>query len=112
MARNIFDEEPEEIEILDEPVDIGLKGVRIMFVYNDSVIRKLFVIVERWNHRLSGKCKREYHKQFTEKERKKIAQVQTKLHRWYLVTGIPANGVTFHPGTMKLMIRAANFFAS
>lgn len=87
-------------------------SVKVVTRFGASYIRPLFVIVETYDHKSYGRGKREYLKQFTEAERKVISKWYGRLYDCYLRRGIPFSGVEMAPGTLALLQRAANFFAS
>lgn len=89
-----------------------VKGIKLQTIFGETYIKPLFVIVEMYDRKKYGKAKKEYEKEFTEKERRVIASYQTYLRRWYLQTGIPRKGVPMKLETYDLLVRAANFFGS
>lgn len=97
----------DEYDVLPDGVNI-----RVAVRFGPDYIKPLFVIVEMYDHKGYGRGKREYLKQFSDKERKVISAYYSKLYGWYLRTGIPRNGVEMKMSTYKLLCRAANFFAS
>ena len=87
-------------------------SITLMPVFGENYIKRLFVIVETYEHKNYGRGKREYMKQFTKSERKTISKYYAKIYRWYLVTGIPHNGVRMSLNTYELLCRASDFFAT
>lgn len=69
------------------------------------------VIVESWEKAKFGRGKREWEKQFNQAERRKIASYHGRFHRWHLVSGTPDH-VSLQLGTLRLLIRAVQFFAT
>lgn len=69
------------------------------------------VIVEGWDRAKDGSRKRRYNQEFSESERRYLADLYPHLYRWYLVTGTPKERV-FSPGDFQLLQRACNFFAT
>jgi hypothetical protein len=96
----------------DEPKPIKNDGVEFSIKFGQDYISPLFVIVECYDHKSYGRAKREYLKEFTKAERKIISKYYGKLYRWYLVTGLPIDGVAMKLETLNLLRRAANFFAT
>jgi hypothetical protein len=92
--------------------DYPVQGFSLKPVFGEEYIKPLFVIVECWDHRKTGRTGREYKSQFTDQERKKIARWHTHLYTFYLRTGIPISGVQMSMQTYGLLRRAADFFAS
>ena len=88
--------------------------VQVMIVLNHIKFKQLIpypVIVESWDKIKSGKPKREWLKQFTEEERKRIAYYYKKFYDWYLLTGAPMS-ISLKSKNITLLQRAVNFFAS
>lgn len=85
--------------------------IKVRTFFNGKVVKNWFVIVETWDHKRYGKGKREYLKEFTEKERAIIGRYHTLLYNWYLRTGTPRE-VCMSFATYNLMNQAANFFAT
>lgn len=96
----------------DNPPRLAPDRVRVSIKLGESYIRPLFVIVECYDHKKYGRGKREYMRQFSEKERKTISHWYGRLYDYYLRRGIPVDGVDMMPSTLELLRRAADFFAS
>jgi hypothetical protein len=59
------------------------------------------VVVEMWKHvEQSGSKRRLYTATFDETEREKIRRWYTNFYKWYLVTGVPHDGVVMSPCTL------------
>jgi len=101
-----------ETEEADDDYPIDENKIHIMFRFGSNYIKRLFVIVETYDHKGYGRGKREYLKQFSKKERNIISHYYGKIYRWYLVKGIPHQGVVMKPETYALLCRAADFFAT
>ena len=94
-----------------EKNEIEIRDFALVTVFGEKKLRPLFVITEMWKRKGYGRGKRAYLAEFTKAERKMIGAWQSKIYRWYLVTGIPRTGVRMSVGTYALLSRAANFFA-
>jgi len=69
------------------------------------------IVVMGLDKKLTGRVRKAYHAEFTEAERAVIARYNKRFRQWYLVTGSP-QVVHIRPGTLGLLQRAVNFFAS
>lgn len=63
----------------------------------------------RWN---TGKRKRLFAEQFTEKERYACSKIKQQAYIWALIKGVPANGIKMMPQTYELWQKFADFCAS
>jgi len=81
--------------------------------YADEINQKIPfpVIVERWEKKNFGQGKREYYKEFNDKERRTLAAYYPRFYKWYLVKGTPEK-CAFAMKNLELLNRAGNFFAS
>ncbi len=85
-----------------------------MPVFTGEQFKKIVVypvIVEAWDKKKNGRRKRQWLKDFTDAERKKIGTYYGRFYRWYLVTGTPKH-VMCQLNTIELLKKAVNFFAS
>lgn len=62
-----------------------------------------------WN---TGRRKRLMSQLFTESERRHIAEIRRQAHSWFLVKGVPNDGVKMTISTYKLWHKLADFCAS
>ena len=89
-------------------------GVKMMPVFSGDNFQSIIpfpVIVEMWEKKNSGRVKREWVKQFTENERKKLAYYYQRFYRWHLVTGTP-DKIVVKLSNIQLLQRACNFFGT
>lgn len=89
------------------PQAVQLRLTMTADAFEEQVAYK--VIVEMWSKRSYGKVRKAWLSQFDRKEREVIGRYQALFYKWYLVTGAPGH-VVVHVKTLKLLIRAANFF--
>jgi hypothetical protein len=88
--------------------------VRLIPSFSFVQFRKLVqyeILVECWKHKESGRGRREWLKQFEEKERRTIERYHRIAYKWYLVDG-PPKRVSMHINTLNLLRRAVAFFAT
>jgi hypothetical protein len=70
------------------------------------------VVVEMWKRLKDGSRRRQYLQTFNDIEREKINRWYTNFYKWYLVTGVPADGVVMSPRTLLwLREKVIPFFA-
>ncbi len=87
----------------------GLMPVMSGEMFNKQV--QYGIIVEMWSKTKFGRVKREFHKAFTEAERKKIGSYHGRFYRWMMVEGTPAR-VSMRLSTLNLLQRAVHFFST
>ena len=87
--------------------------------YERDEIARVFAygcVVEMWDHvvgrQASGSKKRKYHAAFTAAERKTIGLWHTRFHAWHCVSGPPKQLYFRKASTVRLLQRAAHFFAT
>ena len=96
----------------EEPTQL-IKGIGYTTYIGEHYIKPLFVIVEvRAGRGLGMSAKRELKEQFTEAERKVLANWYARLYAYCLRTGVPHNGVRMRISTYNLLRRFADFYAS
>ena len=95
-----------------EPLPPSGVAVLVRLRVGEEHIRPLFVIVEMYARKQYGRGRRAWENQFSQTERKIISRWYGRLYDYYLRTGMPRQGVEMMPGTLELLQRAANFFAS
>jgi len=95
----------------DDP-QVDFRGVKTVTVFGSDYIKRLFVIVETYDHKNYGRGKREFLAQFTPAERKLLSKWYLKIYAWYLRTGIPNTGVRMSVGTYNTLCKFADFFAT
>ena len=102
---------PDEFNMMD---GFDNKPMRLVPVFTGEEFIKVIcypVVVEAWDKKKSGRYKRQWLKEFTDAERKKIGSYHGRFYRWYLISGTPKH-VTCQLNTIELLKRAVNFFAS
>jgi hypothetical protein len=109
-GQNFFmdDEARAYVDGEDQEVD----DVKVVTVFGERKLKRLFVIVETYGHKKYGRGKREWLEQFTPAERKLVSSWYLKIYAWYLRTGIPRQGVQMSLSTYATLCKAADFFAS
>ena len=98
-----------ELDIHDDP-DIVRDGdpVRLVPSFSFDKFRSLVqyeIIVECWKHKESGRGKRRWMAEFTDKERATISRYYKIAYKWYLVDG-PSKRVSMHMSTLQLLAKA------
>jgi len=69
------------------------------------------IVVEMWDHRLFGRVKRAWLKEFDERERRKAKRWYNHFYQWHLIKGIPDDYVFRSIEDIEFVKRLVNFFA-
>lgn len=107
-------------DLAEELQDISSSrsGVSLVLKFDRDKLASLSypVICENWEKCVgpyaSGSKRRKFIAEFTEAERKVLSKYNQRFYRWYLVTGPPAYFIFGKVSTIRLIQRAAAFFAS
>jgi len=111
-AMSLAPEPPPHFHMMDKPK--SGKTMQYMPIFTgDSFLQAVNypIIVVGWEKAKSGRVKRAWLKEFTDKERKKIGRYYGRFYKWYLVSGHPKQ-VACRLDTMNLLKRAVHFFAT
>jgi hypothetical protein len=87
-------------------------GVKLIALFGEDPLKRLFVIAERTENGVTGRVRRELEAQFTKAERKVLSNWRLRIRAWLLLTGVPRNGVRMAPSTYGTLCKFADFFAS
>jgi hypothetical protein len=86
--------------------------VKLVALFGENLLKRLFVIAERTENGVQGRMRRELNSQFSEAERNLLSKWRLRIRAWYLLTGVPRNGVRMAPSTYGTLCKFADFFAS
>lgn len=101
----MIDDEDNRINSLNVPPET-------MIAYRkDLIVNHAHVLVQSYHHRVHGRVRRAFLKEFNEQERDAIYRLYTRCYKWSMVTGYPEY-ISMKHGTYHLLIRAAQFFAT
>lgn len=89
-----------------------VRGVKLIALFGEEPLRRLFVIAERTENGVHGRVRRQLDAQFTKAERKVLSNWRLRIRAWLLLTGVPRNGVRMAPSTYGTLCKFADFFAS
>lgn len=109
-SRSMAPEHPDEYDQLDP---LNHQGFKLLPVFSGEMFRRTVqypIIVEGWEKKNYGRHKRRWLATFTQAERNKISQYHGRFYKWHLVSGSPLH-VSLRPSTLRLLLRAVQFFA-
>lgn len=110
-SMNMDPQPVEEFHAMDSPRDSRFQLLPVMS--GDMFLQTINypIVVEMWGKKNFGRNKRRWLSEFTEPERDKISRYHERFYRWHLISGTPKQ-VSCRLGTLDLLIRAVDFFAS
>jgi len=84
---------PEAEEYIKNEGKTEVHDYKVVVLFGETLLRRLFVILEGYDKKKEGRVKRAYEAQFTKAERKVMSKWYLKIYAWYFRTGIPYDGV-------------------
>lgn len=108
---HVLDQDEQEWLDQGDEEPMGNDLMRMSVVMGERIIKPLYILVERWEHKRYGTGKRRWQTDFTEAERKHISIWHIRLRAYYLITGCPIRGVRMKTSTLQLLRRAAFFIS-
>jgi hypothetical protein len=110
-SMNMQPQSPDDFNLMD---GFENKPMKLLPVMTGEQFQKIVcypIIVEAWDKKKDGRRKRQWLKDFSKYERKKIGSYYGRFYKWYLVSGTPKH-VACKLDTIELLQRAVGFFAS